>query len=365
MKIGIPKEIKTHEYRVGVTPHCVDQYIKHGHEVEIETNAGLGAGFQDADYEKYGAQIVKSSDIIFENAEMIIKVKEPLPEEISKFKSGQTLYTYLHLASNRSLTEGLIEKGVFAIAYEMIIAEDGSLPCLTPMSEIAGRLSIQEAAKYLEKPFQGRGVLLGGVPGVPRGNVVILGGGVVGRNAAKIAIGMGANVTVLDISSQALETLENLYPNSIHTLYSNEANILSSIQQADVVIGAVLIPGKKSPHLIKREHLSQMKPGAVIVDVAVDQGGCFETTRVTSHDDPIFIEDKIVHYGVANMPGVVARTSTLALTQQTLKYGITIANGGIDASLQSPALKQAISIYQNKLRCPAVAESLQMEHHPL
>ena len=318
MKIGVAREIKAHEYRVGMTPSCCKAYVTAGHEVHVETGAGTGAGYSDADYEAAGGRIEGSRDALFANAEMIVKVKEPQPEEYELLQPGQILFTYLHLAAEPDLTSALLERNVTAVAYETIEDEEGALPCLQPMSEIAGRLSVQEGAKYLEKAFGGRGILLGGVPGVQRGRVVIVGGGVVGINAAKIAVGIGADVTILDISQPRLAYLDDIFGSSLQTLFCTPGNLEKCLKQADVVIGAVLLPGAKAPKLVRADHLKEMRPGAVIVDVAIDQGGCTETSRPTRHDDPIYTVDGIVHYCVTNMPGAVALTSTLALTQVTL-----------------------------------------------
>ncbi|MBW8017837.1 MAG: alanine dehydrogenase [Planctomycetes bacterium] len=362
MKIGVIKEIKTHEYRVGLTPSCGAAYVSHGHVVMVEAGAGVNAGFEDDEYAAAGAQITADKKEIFDACEMIIKVKEPVDEEYGLFHPGQILYTYLHLAANLPLAQSLMASRVNAVAYETIETEDQQLPCLKPMSEIAGRLSIQEGAKYLEKPFGGRGILLGGVPGVKRGNIVIIGGGVVGINACKMAIGCGANVTILDISSRRLEYFDDIFGSSASTLYSTEKNIYESIIEADVVIGAVLLPGAKAPKLVKREHLKDMKKGAVVVDVAVDQGGCFETTKPTTHDAPIYVIDGVVHYAVANMPGAVALTSTIALTSTTLEYGLLIADNGLAAACrQSSALLKGLNIYNGKCVYQGVADSLGLD----
>ena len=363
MKIGVPKEIKRHEYRVGLTPAHAKVYVESGHKVMVENGAGDGAGFCDSEYLAAGAELISSKKNLFDKSEMIIKVKEPLPEEYDLFHEGQILYTYLRLAADKVLTEALLAKKVVGIAYETIQLEDGSLPCLTPMSEIAGRLSVQEGAKYLEKAFGGRGVLLGGVPGVERGRVSIIGGGVVGTNAAKIAVGIGANVTVLDLSAKRLGYLDDIFGSSLQTLYSNKENIIKCLEESDLVIGAVLVPGAKAPRLVTREMLSHMKKGAVIVDVAVDQGGCFETTRPTSHDDPTFNVDGVVHYCVANMPGAVALTSTLALTSVTLDYGLKIANMGWKAAINSDsALQKGLNMVDGKLCYEPVANSLNLPY---
>ncbi len=330
----------------------------------METGAGEGSGFSDDAYEQSGCKVRRREEV-FERAEMLVKVKEPLPQEFDLLHRGQILYTYLHLAADRDLTEALLAREITGIAYETVMEEDGSLPLLKPMSEIAGRLSVQEGAKYLEKPFGGEGVLLGGVPGIRRGKVAILGGGVVGTNACKIATGIGAEVTILDVSASRLAYLDDIFGSAITPLYSNEANIEHSLREADVVIGGVLIPGAATPKLVRREHLGVMKKGAVIVDVAVDQGGCCETIRPTSHADPIFIVDGIVHYGVANMPGVVALSSTYALTSVTNRYGLLLADAGLDEALAgSPPLRWGLNLHAGKLTNRAVAEALQLPYSP-
>jgi alanine dehydrogenase len=361
MKIGVPKEIKNHEYRVGLTPDSVKSYVQRGHQVLVQTGAGLGSGHSDSEYTAAGAQVLNSPEEVWANSQMIIKVKEPLEIEYQFFRKDLILFTYLHLAANKKLTLALMETGVTGIAYETIELSDGRLPCLTPMSEIAGRLSIQEGAKYLEKSFGGRGILLGGVPGVHRGNITILGGGTVGTNACKIAVGIGANVTILDINSRRLAYLDDIFGSSITTLYATEANIRQSAAEADILVGAVLIPGKAAPKLISRELLGTMRSGAVLVDVAVDQGGCAETSRPTTHDDPIFIVDEVVHYCVANMPGAVAYTATQALTSVTLPYGLSIADNGIKKSLSSrKELSMGLNTYQGRCMNQAVAQSLSL-----
>ncbi len=361
MKIGTPKEIKNHEYRVGLTPASVKSYTARGHEVFIETGAGEGAGHSDEDYKAAGACILPDPASLFEASDMIIKVKEPQPSEYPLFKEGQILYTYLHLAADKGLTEALLKTGIKAVAYETMEMADGSLPCLKPMSEIAGRLSVQEGAKYLEKAFGGRGVLLGGVPGVRRGRVAILGGGVVGTNACKMAVGLGADVTILDISAKRLEYLDDIFGGTISTLYSTPHNIEEVLKESDVVIGAVLIPGAKAPKLIRREHLKLMKPGSVLVDVAVDQGGCIETTRPTTHEDPTFIIDGVVHYCVANMPGSVSVTSTEALNSVTLPYGLQIADLGVEeACRRNPVIRTGLNLYEGKCVYREVADDLKI-----
>jgi alanine dehydrogenase len=358
MNIGCVKEIKRHEYRVGLTPNCARAYVSHGHRVFIEAGAGSGAGFEDEEYAAAGARIEGDKRRIFEACDMIVKVKEPQAEEYEFFREGQILFTYLHLAADRAQTDALLERKAKGVAYETIRLPDGTLPCLKPMSEIAGRLAVQEGAKYLERPFGGRGVLLGGVPGVQRGLVAILGGGVVGMNAAKIAVGMGAEVTVLDIDARRLAYLDDIFRGSLATLYATEQNIEASLARSDLVIGAVLIPGAQAPRLVRREHLALMKKRSVIVDVAVDQGGCVETTRPTTHDAPTFEVDGIVHYCVANMPGAVALTSTLALASSTLPYGLKIADLGLEEALRRKAdLKEGLNVYEGKVTCPGVARA--------
>ncbi len=366
MKIGCLKEIKKHEYRVGLIPSDVKSYVSRGHQVMIQKGAGVAAGFSDDEYHKAGAQIIDDRIVIFDNCEMIVKVKEPLPEEYPLFHEGQILFTYLHLAADKVLTESLMKAGIKAVAYETIEEEEGRLPCLQPMSEIAGRLAVQEGAKYLEKTFGGRGVLLGGVPGVERGKVGIIGGGVVGTNACKIATGMGADVTILDINARKLAYLDDIFGSRITALYSTDANIEKILAESDVVIGAVLIPGAKAPTLIKRHHLKTMKQGAVIVDVAVDQGGCVETIKPTTHDDPVYVIDGIVHYGVANMPGAVAFTSTKALTSATLPYGLMIAELGIEkACKKSVSVKKGVNLYLGKCTYENVAKAFGINYYPI
>jgi alanine dehydrogenase len=358
MKIGVPKEIKRHEYRVGMTPQCVAAYVNEGHSVFVESEAGVGSGYEDREYERNGAKLTNDRDTIYDACDMIVKVKEPIVEEYDLLREGQLLFTYLHLAANSELAETLMKRGVTSIAYETIELEDGSLPCLTPMSEIAGRLSVQEGAKYLEKAFGGRGILLGGVPGVRRGRVSILGGGVVGINACKIAVGIGAGVTVLDINAKRLVYLDDIFGNSITTLYATSANIESVLRESDMVIGAVLVAGESAPKIIKRSHLEIMKQGAVIVDVAIDQGGCTETSRPTSHDDPIYIVDGVVHYCVTNMPGAVARSSTIALTSVTLQYGLQIARKGKEGvHVFSEAIRKGMNTHRGKCVHQGVAKS--------
>ena len=362
MKIGCVKEIKTHEYRVGIIPTHAATYISQGHSVCIEKGAGLGSGFEDQEYIDAGAIICDDAQSVWQQSEMIIKVKEPLESEYQYFREDLIVYTYLHLAADKPLTQHLMKHKVSGVAYETITDEFDGLPLLKPMSEVAGRLSIQEGAKYLEKPFGGRGVLLSGVPGVPKGKVVIIGGGTVGANAAKIAIGMGADVTILDKSIRRLEQLEQLFGNSIQTLYSTEAIIASQLETADLVIGAVLIPGASAPKVIKRWMLKGMRPGSVIVDVAVDQGGCTETTKVTYHDNPVYVVDDVVHYCVANMPGATPRTSTQALTNATLEKGLLIANLGLEKAISSDKhLCEGVNTYKGHCVHEHVAEALDLD----
>lgn len=366
MKIGTVKELKNHEYRVGLTPDNVLSYIKNGHQVFVQSGAGEMASFTDDEYRLCGAVIFPTASEVYSTCDMIVKVKEPLKEEYQYLRPGLILFTYLHLAPNRELTDALLASGVKAVAYETIEGRLGSLPCLRPMSEIAGRLSIQEGAKYLERPFGGRGILLGGVPGVERGKVVIIGGGITGTYAAKAAVGMGAQVTLLDISLTRLVYLEDIFGASVTTLFSSETNIARSLAEADLVVGAVLIPGAVTPKLIHREHLKIMKQGAVIVDIAIDQGGCCETSRQTTHDDPVFILDGIVHYCVGNMPGAVPRTSTVALVNTTLPFGLMMADMGLEKACGlNEGLAKGVNICQGKCVNKNVADSLGIRYTPL
>lgn len=363
MVIGLPKEIKNNEFRVGLTPGAVSVYVHAGHTVLVEQGAGSGSGFDDREYLDAGAQIEADAADVWAKAGMIVKVKEPIECEYKYFREGLLLYTYLHLAADGPLTKALLDAKVAAVAYETITGREGGLPCLAPMSEIAGRMAVQEGAKYLEKTYGGRGVLLAGVPGVEKGNVVILGGGNVGTNACKIAAGMGANVTVLDVNTRRLAYLDDIFDKRITTLYSTRDNVRRAVAQADLVIGAVLLPGRAAPKLLLREDLALMKPGAVIVDVAVDQGGCVETTHATTHDDPVFLVDGIVHYCVANMPGAVARTSTLALGNATLPYGLELAANGVEGACKADrGLLAGLNCYGGKCTFPGVAEALGLEY---
>ncbi len=366
MKVGTVTEIKTHEYRVGLTPACVRSYVARNHTVLVQSGAGRAAGFEDDEYRTAGATIATNREAVFGESEMVVKVKEPMPEECAFLRRGQILFSHLHLAASRDLTMALLERRVNSVAYETIQTDEGSLPCLRPMSEIAGRMATQEGAKYLEKPFGGRGVLLGGVPGVPRGKVGILGGGVVGLNACKIAVGMGADVTVLDINPVRLAYLDDLFSTNITTLYNTDSNLETLLAQSDLVIGAVLVTGTKAPRVIRRKHLAIMKKGSVIVDVAVDQGGCVETIRPTTHDNPVFIVDGILHYGVANIPGAVTFTSTRALTSVTLSYGLLLAEHGIEGACRaSTALAKGVNTYQGHCTYPGVAAAFGLEHKPI
>ena len=366
MMIGCTKEIKNNEFRVGITPDNARAYIAAGHEVYIEKGAGNGSGFSDEEYAAAGAVIIDDPAKVWEVSEMMVKVKEPLESEYPLFHEGLILYTYLHLAADKEQTDALLAGKVQGVAYETLQEKDNSLPLLVPMSQIAGRLSIQEGAKYLEKKFGGRGILLAGVPGTPKANVVILGGGTVGANACRIAVGMGANVTIIDISLKRLEQLDNMFGSRIQTLVSNDANIERAVRDADLVIGSALIPGASTPKLFKAKYLSEMKEGAVFVDVAIDQGGCGETSHATTHDDPVYIKEGVVHYCVGNMPGAVPRTSTIALTNATLKYGLQIAAEGLEAACRKSAvLRTAVNTYNGKLTNKNVAIALDYEYTDL
>ena len=366
MKIGCVKEIKNNEYRVGLTPDNVKAYVAAGHRVYMEKGAGLGSGFSDSEYVDAGASLIEDPADIWQLVDMMVKVKEPRKEEYPLLRDGLILYTYFHLAAEKELTDVLMQAGVKAVAYETLQETDGSLPLLSPMSQIAGRLSIQEGAKYLEKRFGGEGILLAGVPGTPKANVVILGGGTVGMNACKIAVGMGANVTILDVNLKRLEELDNLFGAHIQTLVSNDSNVERALREADVVIGSVLIPGGSTPKLFKAKYLPDMKDGAVFVDVAIDQGGCGETSHETTHDDPVFIVDGVVHYCVGNMPGSVPRTSTIALTNATILYGLQIAESGLEeACRKSAVIASGVNIYNGKLTNRNVAEAHGYPFSPL
>ncbi|MFN9213287.1 MAG: alanine dehydrogenase [Gemmatimonadota bacterium] len=361
MKIGVPKEIKTNENRVALVPAGAEALVSAGHRVEVETGAGLGSGFSDDQYLEVGATIGRDADAVWRNAEMIMKVKEPIAVEWPRIRRDQLLFTYFHFAADRALTDAHLASGAVCIAYETVELPTRELPLLTPMSEVAGRMAVHEGAKYLEKLFGGRGVLLGGVPGVPPGKVVIIGGGVVGINAAKMAAGLGAKVTILDLSLERLRYLSDVMPANVTMIYSNRHNLLEQIGTADLVIGGVLVPGAKAPKLIRRDDLKRMRPGAVIVDVAVDQGGCVETIKPTTHENPTYTIDGIIHYGVANMPGAVPHTSTLALTNATFPYAMKLANlGWQDACRRDGALRKGLNVVRGQVTYPGVAEAFDL-----
>ena len=366
MIIGVPKEIKDHEYRVSVTPDGVQTLRQAGHEVLVEPTAGVGSGYSDDHYRLAGAKLASSKEALFREAGLIVKVKEPQLSETRLFRSGQVLFTYLHLASSAELTKALLEAGITAIAYETIQAKDGTLPMLKPMSEIAGRMSVQVGARYLEVTQGGRGLLLGGVPGVEPAKVVILGAGTVGSSATRIAVGMGAHVTVINVDIEQLRRLDDLYRGRIVTRAATPAAIEESVVTADLLIGAVLVPGARAPKLVSRALVGKMKPGSVIVDVAVDQGGCVETSRPTTHSDPIYLVEDVLHYCVANMPGIVPRTSTQALTNATLPYLLTLASFGVDAGVRADAgLAKGVNLSQGKVTCRGVAEAHGLRFDPL
>ncbi len=366
MIIGVPKEIKTNENRVALTPAGALELVKRGHTVYVQKTAGSGSGFEDKEYIEAGAKTLNSIEEVYAIADMIIKVKEPIEEEYPLVKDDQLVFTYFHFASYKKLTEAMLDSNAVCLAYETVKTEDNALPLLIPMSEVAGRMATQEGAKYLEKPMKGRGILLGGVPGVPPAKVLILGGGIVGTQAAKMAAGLGANVTILDISLDRLRYLADIMPPNVTTMYSNEYNIKRLIRNHDLIIGAVLIPGAKAPNLITRAMLKDMRAGTVLVDVAVDQGGCIETCKPTTHEDPIFIIDDIVHYCVANMPGAVPYTSTIALTNATLPYAIQLAEKGWrQACKDNKSLAEGLNVVNGKIVYKAVAEAFDMEYTPL
>ncbi len=366
MIIGVPKEIKAHEYRIGINPAGVRQLIARGHDVMIENEGGLGAGFSNRVFEQAGAKIVAGAGEVWERAHMIMKVKEPLPSEFRYFRDGLTLYAYLHLAALPELAKALLDTGVNAVAYETITDEAGELPLLRPMSEIAGRMASQVGASSLEREKGGKGILLGGVPGSRRGNVVIIGGGVVGTAAARVAIGMGARVTVLDVDAERMSYLEDIFGTNIETLHSNPENIEREVQRADLLVGAVLIPGSAAPKLVSEAHLEQMENGSVVVDVAVDQGGCISTCRPTTHDDPTFVIEGVVHYCVANMPGAVPRSSTDALANATITHAISIANAGLVAAAEADRhIANGINTFEGKCVCEPVALAHGLEHTSL
>jgi len=359
MLVGVPKEIKNHEYRVGMTPAAVKEFVTNGHSVVVETNAGTAIGFTDEMYIAAGAHIAATAEEIFAEAEMIVKVKEPQPNECKMLRKGQTLYTYLHLAPDPVQTELLIASGATCIAYETVTDDRGGLPLLAPMSEVAGRMSVQAGAHYLEKAHGGSGTLLGGVPGVAPGKVLVIGGGVVGINAAKMAVGMGADVTILDRSLPRLRQIDDIFNGQVKTVFSTVDAIEQYSSKADLVVGAVLIPGAAAPKLLNEEHIKAMKPGSVVVDVAIDQGGCFATSKATTHQDPVYIIDDVVHYCVANMPGGVARTSTMALNNATLPFGLALANKGPkQAMLDDKHLLNGLNVHEGKVTYKAVVDAL-------
>lgn len=364
MLIGVPKEIKTNENRIALVPAGAEALVAAGHQVLIEKGAGEGSGFDDSDYTAVGAQIAPDAAATWAKADMIMKVKEPIEREWAHMRRGQTIFTYFHFAADEKLTRAHLDSGATCIAYETVELPSRELPLLTPMSEVAGRMAVQQGAKYLEKLYGGRGVLLGGVPGVAPAKAVILGGGVVGINAAKMAAGLGAKVVILDISLERLRYLSDVMPANVQLIHSNRHNILEQVATADLVVGGVLIPGAKAPKLIRREDLKRMRPGAVIVDVAVDQGGCVETIRATTHENPTYVVDGVIHYGVANMPGGVPRTSTLALTNATLPYALQLANKGWKQALRdNPALLKGLNVVDGKVTYPGVAEAFGLPYH--
>ncbi len=365
MIVGVPREIKSDEYRVAMTPNGVEELTRAGHKVLVERGAGDGSGISDDMYAAHGAEIVASTPDIWKRAEMVVKVKEPLAAEWPHMRPGQTIFTYFHFAADEALTRAVMQSGATAVAYETIKDAKGTLPLLTPMSEVAGRMSIQEGAKFLERPQEGRGILLAGVPGVAPATVVILGGGIVGANAARVAAGLGANVFILDVNLDRLRYLDDVMPKNVTTLFSNRHNILDTIQWADLVIGAVLIPGAKAPHLVRRDDLKRMPPRAVVIDVAIDQGGCLETSKPTTHAKPTYIVDDIVHYCVTNMPGAVGRTSTYALTNVTLPYALQLANKGVaKATAENPGLAAGVNVKDGQVTNAAVAATFGFELHP-
>ncbi|HEY0304116.1 MAG TPA: alanine dehydrogenase [Longimicrobiales bacterium] len=363
MIIGVPKEIKTNENRVALVPGGAEALVRGGHTVLIEKNAGVGSGFEDTAYTNFGAKIVDTAADVWKQADMIMKVKEPIAQEWPHMRKDQTIFTYFHFAADEALTRASIKSEAICIAYETVQLPTGELPLLTPMSEVAGRMAIQEGAKYVEKYFGGRGILLGGVPGVEPGHVLVIGGGIVGSNAARMAAGLGARVTILDLSLNRLRYLADVMPANVTVVYSNRQNLLDNLKTADVVVGGVLLPGAKAPKLVRRDDLKLMKPGSVIVDVAVDQGGCVETIHPTTHEDPIYVVDGVIHYAVANMPGGVPRTSTLALTNATFPYALTLANKGWKtACKQDHALALGLNVAKGKVVYPGVAEAFDLEY---
>jgi alanine dehydrogenase len=366
MIVGVPREVKDWENRVSITPAGVAEYVGRDHQVLVETSAGTGSGFADAEYRAAGAELIETHQEVFARAEMIAKVKEPIPAEYELLRPGQLLFTYLHLAADEPLTRALIDRRVQAVAYETVQAGNGPLPLLTPMSEVAGRMAVQVGAHYLERTYGGRGMLLGGVPGVPGANVVVIGGGVVGTNAAQMALGMGANVTIVDRNVERLRFLDQVLHGRSHTLASNQQNISDAVKEADLVIGGVLIAGARAPKLVTRSMISAMRPGSVVVDVAIDQGGCIETAHPTSHSDPIFEVDGVIHYCVTNMPGAVPRTSTLALSNVTLPYGLELADLGLAVAVaRDAALARGVNVLNGHVTYDAVAQAFGLISSPL
>jgi len=366
MIIGVPKEVKSHENRVALQPGGALQLIKNGHHVLIQKGAGNGTGFTDEMYSQAGADIVDDVEALWQRSEMIMKVKEPIAEEYPRMRDGQIIFTYFHFAADEALTKAVIDSGCIAIAYETVEKSDGSLPLLIPMSEVAGRMASQEGAVFLEKPKGGRGMLMGGIPGVQPAKVLVLGGGIVGVNAAKMAAGMGADTTIMDINMPKLRYLDDVMPKNVHTFFSTEANVRALLPSVDLIIGAVLKPGAKAPHLVTRDMLKEMRPGTVLVDVAIDQGGCFETSKPTTHKDPVFVVDDVVHYCVANMPGAVPYTSTLGLTNVTLPYAVNIANKGWKSALKDdPELLKGLNIANGTIVYQDVAEAFGLEWSPV
>jgi len=364
--VGVPKEIKNNEYRVGLTPGSVREFVHHGHTVIVEKSAGVGSSFPDDQYAAVGAEIVETAAEVFARAEMVVKVKEPQAAEIEMLRPGQILYTYLHLAPDYEQTVGLVGSGAVCIAYETVELPSGQLPLLAPMSEVAGRMATIVGAQYLQKTLGGRGVLMGGVPGVLPANVVVLGAGVVGMNATYMAVGMGADITVMDVNMDRIRYIDDLWGNRVRTLYSNRHNIEEAVFQADLVIGAVLLPGARTPWLVTKEMLPSMKPGSVVVDVSVDQGGCIETTKATTHAEPTYFVDNVLHYGVANMPGAVPNTSTHALNNATLRYGLAIADKGWkQAVMDDAALAKGVNVLDGKVVYKPVAEAHGLEYTSL
>lgn len=366
MIVGVPKEVKEDEYRVAMLPVGVEELVSRGHQVVVQAGAGMGSGLADHDYLQAGAELVASGEDVFAKADLIVKVKEPMRSEFALIRKGQTLFTYFHFAADRELTEAMVVSGASCLAYETLRDAQGRLPLLTPMSEVAGRMSIQEGAKYLERPQMGRGILLGGVPGVAPAHITILGGGVVGTNAARIAAGFRADVAILDVNLDRLRYLDDVMPPNVNALFSDRHTIREQLRRADLVIGSVLIPGARAPYLVKKDDLQLMKPGSVIIDVAIDQGGCIETSRPTTHRQPTYVVDDVVHYCVTNMPGAVGRTSTFALCNVTLPWVVHIAEKGIDSSIsESKPLRESLNIHRGKVTNQAVAQTFDMQFEPV